>query len=75
MPVVPAVRVSPTWAGPVMVGRPVAGLLGVDAPPFASARMRSIFTVTESPFAQPRAVSVTPDQARRVNEPSPGWSI
>ena len=28
MPVVPAVRVSPTWAVPVMVGNPVAGVLG-----------------------------------------------
>ena len=28
MPVVSAVRVSPTWAVPVMVGAPVAGVLG-----------------------------------------------
>ena len=28
MPVAPAVRVSPTWAVPVMVGAPVAGVLG-----------------------------------------------
>ena len=29
MPVVSAVRVSPTWAVPLMVGAPVAGVLGV----------------------------------------------
>ena len=28
MPVVSAVSVSPTWAVPVMVGNPVAGVLG-----------------------------------------------
>ena len=31
MPVVEAVRVSPTWAAPVMVGAPVAGVLGGGA--------------------------------------------
>ena len=62
---VSAVRVSPTWAVPVMVGAPVAGLLGVGA----AASVAALVTVSSLPassvkltftlMALPSSVSVS----------------
>ena len=63
MPVVSAVRVSPTWTAPVMVGNPVAGVLreaAVSSRPFVvssgplavSSRADAVSFVTACPLKE-----------------------
>ena len=70
MPDVSAVRVSPTWAVPLMAGAPVAGLLGfgstasvavlVSVSALPSSSVKDTFTVTALPSSATASVYVLP---------------
>ena len=49
MPVAPAVRVSPTWTAPVMVGTPVAGVLGEEEEPRRTAPVAALVSCSSLP--------------------------
>ena len=54
-PDVSAVSVSPTWIVPLMVGAPVAGLLGVDAA--ATASVAAVVRVSSLPASSVKDTS------------------
>ena len=62
MPVVSAVSVSPTWAVPLIVGAPVAGLLGA-ADTAAVAALVSVSSLPPSSVKDTCTVTVLPSSA------------